>query len=158
MPHEDESEVLGGCYCGNVRFQVARTAAPLLAGYCHCLACRQAHAAPIYAVAWLAATDFGITKGQDSLKWYTRSQPPQVNLKRYFCLNCGTRVYNSYEGPFGNQCVSAAGIFPSLFDDQSVAKSEKWSPRIHMYCEESLIDLPQFTDGLPKLPKGAAAT
>ncbi len=158
MSKEYESEVRGRCYCGNVRFHIPGTAAPLLAGYCHCLACRQAHAAPIYAVAWLAESDFGITQGQESLKWYTRSQPPQVHLKRYFCLNCGTRVYNHYVGPFGGHQVSAAGVFPSLFDDQSVARSERWSPRIHMYCEESLIDLTQFADGLPKLPKGAAAT
>ncbi len=158
MSQVKESEVLGGCYCGNVRFQISRTASPLLSGYCHCLACRQAHAALIYAVAWLSDSDFSITKGEESLKWYTRSQPPKVNLKRYFCLNCGTKVYNRYEGPFGTQNVSATGIFPSLFDDQSVAKSDKWLPRIHMHCEESLIDTAQFSDGLPKLPKGAAAT
>jgi len=29
-------------------------------------------------------------------------------------------------------------------------------PRIHMHCEESIIDLSQINDGLPKLPKGAA--
>ena len=60
MPHDDERDVHGGCYCGNVRFRSPGTTAALLAGYCHCLACRQAHAAPIYAVAWLPTSDLSI--------------------------------------------------------------------------------------------------
>lgn len=158
MPQQNDNEVHGGCYCGNVRFLIPGTAQPLLSGYCHCVACRQAHAAPMYAVAWLSTSDFSVTKGEESLKWYTRSQMPETRLQRYFCLNCGTKVFNAYDGPFGDQRVTATGIFPSLFDDQSLVQGDKWAPRIHMHCEESVIDLSLLNDGLPKLPKGAAAT
>jgi hypothetical protein len=80
------------------------------------------------------------------------------HLRRNFCVNCGTKVFNSFEGPFNGQQISAAGIFPSLFDDQLLARSERWAPRMHMHCEESLMDLSRLNDGLPKLPKGADAS
>ena len=158
MPIERETEVLGGCYCGAVRFRVPGDVRPLLSGYCHCVGCRQAHAAPIYEVAWILKSDFGVTQGHDGLKWYTRSELTRKHLRRYFCENCGTKVFNSYEGPFNGQDVSVTGIFSSLFDNQLLARSERWAPQIHMHCEESLMDLSQLNDGLPKLPKGANAT
>ena len=61
----DDNEVLGGCYCGKVRFQVAGDVRPLLSGYCHCVGCRQAHAAPIYEVAWILSSDFKIIEGSE---------------------------------------------------------------------------------------------
>ena len=158
MPIDDDSDVQGGCYCGEVRFLIPQTAIPLLSGYCHCLACRQAHAAPMYAVAWLLPAEFGITKGEEMLKWYTRSESARDHLRRHFCRNCGTKVYNSYNGPFGEQHICATGVFPTLFDNQTVVSSKRWAPTVHMYCEEAIIDLSQFNDGLPKLPRGAAAT
>ena len=158
MSIEDEKEVLGGCYCGEVRFLVPGDVRPLLSGYCHCVGCRQAHAAPIYEVAWILTSDFAITQGHERLKWYTRSEITREYLRRYFCVNCGTKVFNSFEGPFNGQHVSVTGIFSSLFDNQLLARSERWAPRMHMHSEESIIDLSQLNDGLPKLPKGAAAT
>lgn len=155
MPIEEQPEVHGGCYCGEVRFSIVRNATPLLSGYCHCLACRQAHAAPMYAVAWLPHSEFRITQGQERLKWYTRSESAREHLRRYFCSNCGTKVFNSYNGPFGEHQISVTGAFPSLFDDQSVPKSNKWAPTVHMHCEEAIINLSQLNDGLPKLPKAA---
>lgn len=158
MSPEDDKDGLGGCYCGEVRFLVPRGVRPLLSGYCHCVGCRQAHAAPIYGVAWVLAPEFSITQGREGLKWYTRSDITRAHLRRYFCTNCGTKVFNAYEGPFGGQHVSVAGIFPSLFDDQVLARSERWAPQVHMHCEESLVDLSIFNDGLPKLPRGADAS
>lgn len=158
MSGNDVSDVLGGCYCGEVRFRVPGNVRPLVAGYCHCIGCRQAHAAPIYEVAWINAADFSVTQGQEKLNWYTRSEVTREHLKRYFCTNCGTKVFNSYDGPFNGQSIAAAGVFPTLFDDQQLARSEQWSPQVHMHCEESLIDVSEFNDGLPKLPKGADAT
>ncbi len=158
MTIETDKAVLGGCYCGEVRFLIPGDVHPLLSGYCHCVGCRQAHAAPIYEVAWIATSDFTITQGRERLKWYTRSEITREYLHRYFCENCGTRIFNSYDGPFNGQSISATGVFSSLFDDQSLARSERWAPQVHMHCEESLLDLAQLNDGLPKLPKGADAT
>ena len=143
---------------GTVRFLIPKAIRPLLSGYCHCVDCRQAHSAPIYEVAWIPASGFSITKGREWLKWYTRSEVAREHLRRYFCVNCGTKVFNSYEGPFDGQAVSATGIFPSLFDDQRLARNERWAAQVHMYSEESLIDLSLFNDGLAKLPKAGDAT
>lgn len=157
MTRSNDGEVCGGCYCGQVRFQIPAASRPLLSGYCHCLGCRQAHAAPLYEVAWMPSSDFAITQGREWLRWYTRSEITRQHLKRYFCVNCGTKVFNTFDGPFGDGEVSVAGVFPSLFDDQRLARSEAWAPRMHMHCEDSLLDVSQFHDGLPKLPKGADA-
>jgi hypothetical protein len=154
MATDHSQDVLGGCYCGEVRFRIPGQAQPLQTGYCHCVACRQAHAAPVYAVAWLPDTDFEITQGQEFLKWYTRSDTLRAYLRRHFCTNCGSKVFNSYNGPFGDQQISALGAFPTLFDDQVLARSEPWAPSMHMHCAESLMDVSLINDGLPKLPKG----
>lgn len=158
MSTADDKSVTGSCYCGDVRFAVAPATEPLLSGYCHCVSCRQAHAAPVYAVAWIPASQFSVTRGRAQLKWYTRSEITRKHLKRYFCANCGTKVFNSFEGPFAGQTVSVTGVFPTLFDDQALARSERWAPAMHMHCEESLLDLSTVNDSLPKLPKGADAT
>lgn len=155
MSIEHEQELRGGCYCGEVRFLVPGGVSPLLAGYCHCASCRHAHAAPLYQVAWIPTEDFTITEGHALLKWYTRSTVTREHLRRYFCVNCGTKVFNAYEGPFGGQAIKTTGLFPSLFDDQTLARSEHWAPRLHMHCEDSLMDVALFNDGLPKLAKGA---
>jgi hypothetical protein len=42
-----------------------------------------------------------------------------------------------------------------LFDEPSVARAERWAPRVHMHCADSRIDLARFDDGLPQLPRGA---
>ncbi|MGE0483238.1 MAG: GFA family protein [Gammaproteobacteria bacterium] len=157
MSTQNEEDASGGCYCGEVRFLVAADTHPLVSGYCHCESCRRAHAAPLYQVAWIPASAFRVTRGDRWLKWYTHSEITREHLHRHFCANCGTRVFNTFDGPFNGQQLSASGIFPTLFDDQALARSERWAPRVHMHCEDSLIDLSRFDDGLPKLPRGADA-
>ena len=157
MPKDSAKDVVGGCYCGEVRFLVTGLTDPLVSGYCHCQSCRQAHAAPIYEVAWITAADFSVTQGEDRLRWYTRSEDAREHLRRYFCTNCGTRVFNTFNGPFNGQDVTVTGIFPTLFDDQIQARSARWAPRIHTHCEESLINVAHFDDGLSKLPTASDA-
>ena len=83
---------------------------PVFSGYCHCLSCRKAHAAPLYQTAVTKATTFKLLKvtiaqsstclvhsfkacaqGQDCLK----SNPKETNfgsIDRRFCKECG-RAY-----------------------------------------------------------------
>lgn len=155
MPNATPPEVKGGCYCKGVRFLIPSGVRPIFAGYCHCLDCRQAHAAPIYQYVYVYESEFSITEGSDLLKWYTRSEAARDHFKRYFCVNCGTKVFNSFNGEFGGGQLSAICTFPSLFDDQLIAKSETWTARIHEFCSDSILDLSQLNDGLTRFPRAA---
>jgi hypothetical protein len=150
MPSGDEQDIHGGCYCGGVRFRIAGGTKPHWAGYCHCRDCRQAHAAPIYQYVYVKEPFFEITQGEGLLKWFTRVESRRDVFRRHFCDRCGSKVYNSLIVEEGGNSVSLRGTFPSLFDDQSVAKSEVWSPREHVYCAESIMDVSVIEDGIPR--------
>ena len=152
MTEEFGQDVLGGCYCGEVRFRIVAGAQPKWAGYCHCQDCRHAHAAPLYQAAYVDARAFQITQGEHRLSWYTRSQAQagELNFKRYFCQRCGTRVYNTTRTEHDGATVDECGTFPSLFDDQLVATNATWSPRDHVQCAESIMKLSALKDDLPK--------
>ena len=147
MDGTEEQEIHGGCYCGGVRFEIAADAQPSVAGYCHCRDCRQAHAAPLYQYVYVEASAFRIVEGADLLKWHTRNAAVRDRLQRYFCGQCGSRVYNAYRTEGGRDL---RGTFPSLFDDQELATNATWSPREHVFCAESIMDVSAIKDGLPK--------
>ena len=144
--------VLGGCYCGGVRFSIPARTLPVWAGYCHCTDCRLAHAATVYQAVYVDEQDFRLDRGSELLRWYTRSESSREHYRRHFCARCGTKVYsNLRRGPDGEE-VKLIGTFPSLFDDQDVAASDTWSAKLHIFCAESLMDLSQLHDDLPRHP------
>ena len=145
---QSDGEVTGRCYCGSVAFGIGAGTVPVLAGYCHCRDCRQAHAAPLYQYAYIARDAFSIDRGEHLLKWYTRSETESPRFRRYFCSQCGSKVYNTLLYTRDGQ--ELRGVFPTLFDDQSIATNETWSPRKHVWCAQSLMDLARFQDDLPR--------
>ena len=153
MKNEDVQDIYGRCYCGAIRFQIAAETKPLWAGYCHCIDCRQANAAPIYQYVYMEKQYFKIIEGATLLRWYTRADPNKNSLKRYFCDRCGSRIYNSLVTEKDNSELELCGTFPSLFDDQEIATNETWSPRMHVFCAESMMDLTLIHDDLPRFQK-----
>jgi len=145
-----QGDISGRCYCGTVRFAITAGTTPHWAGYCHCRDCRQSHAAPIYQYIYVKKQFFHITAGAELLSWYTRANPNTNNLKRFFCRRCGSRVYNSMTTKKDHSELELCGTFPSLLDDQAIATSEMWSPRMHVFCEQRFMDLSLLNDGLPR--------
>lgn len=150
MATEKDQDIHGRCYCGDVRFSIAAGTQPFAAGYCHCKDCRQAHAAPLYQYVYVREPAFQITDGEELLKWYTRSEPASHRLKRFFCTRCGSKVYNVLLVEDDGKELDLRGTFPSLFDDQEIATSSTWSPRKHLQCAESIMDISLLQDDLPK--------
>jgi hypothetical protein len=150
MNRSKDQDIHGGCYCGGVRFSIAAGVRPHFAGYCHCRDCRQSHSAPLYQYAYVKASEFRISEGEDLLKWHTRSEAVRNCFKRYFCGRCGSRVYNAYRVEQDGTTLELRGAFPSLFDDQELATNATWSPREHLFCAESIMDASLIQDGLPK--------
>ena len=150
MATENNQDIHGRCYCGGVRFSIAAGTQPYMAGYCHCKDCRQAHAAPLYHYVYVEEPTFQIIEGEDLLRWYTRTESVRDRTKRFFCGRCGSRVYNTGRTKQDGKEVETRGTFPSLFDDQEVAASSTWSPREHLQCAESIMDVSLLQDDLPK--------
>ena len=150
MGSENNQDIYGRCYCGSVRFKIAAGTKPHWAGYCHCKDCRQANAAPIYQYIYVKKQYFQIIEGLDLLKWYTRADPNINNLKRFFCKRCGSKVYNSMIAKKDDSELELWGTFPSLFEDQAIATSDTWSPRMHVHCDQSFLDLSLLHDNLPR--------
>lgn len=148
MSSKKSLDISGRCYCGSVRFAIAAGTRPIWAGYCHCRDCRQAHAAPVYQYVYVDKQYFEIIKGSELLQWYTRSESARDRFKRFFCERCGSKVYNYIAT--GEDKPDLCGTFPSLFDDQRTATNSTWSPRKHVHCSESIMDLSLLQDGLPR--------
>ena len=153
MPkHEliSDSEVFGKCYCEAVTFRIESDTPILLNGYCQCSDCRRAHAANLYQYAYILEKQFSIESGEKSLKWHVKDPSLGEFFRRYFCSECGTRTHNFCVVEFGGVAERLIGVFPSLFEDQDIAKGPAWAPKEHINSGESILDLACLHDGLPR--------
>lgn len=74
----------GSCLCGAVEYEITGSLGPVV--YCHCSRCRKANGSAFAAVSPVAAADFRIVKGQESL----RSYRTDAGVHRVFCGTCGS--------------------------------------------------------------------
>ncbi|MGZ8337019.1 MAG: GFA family protein, partial [Allosphingosinicella sp.] len=79
-----ESEAVGGCACGVVRY--ALKSAPYDAGWCHCRTCQLVSGAPAMVFASVKAGDLVFVAGADKVKSFASSRFG----RRLFCGECGT--------------------------------------------------------------------
>lgn len=86
------TSVLGGCFCGRVRYRVD---APLRRGRsCHCSRCRKAFSGAASAYAEVEADAFSWTSGSENLSAYDSA--PGWGLA--FCRTCGTTLVGTHRG------------------------------------------------------------
>jgi hypothetical protein len=122
--------LLGGCYCGAVRFEIA---AVFDARYCHCSECRRSSGAPVTATAVVRREDFRVTAGAVA----TALRP---NGTDHLCAACRQSVYYEFETPVGTMESVSIG----LLDD-----AEACPPRFHQFYDRRLRWL-HVHDTLPK--------
>ncbi len=81
---EPSLPVLGGCFCGKIRYEINRAVRKVV--NCHCTMCRRTSGAPF--VSWLVVPKTGFR--------YTASKPQHLKSStrgdRYFCKDCGTPI------------------------------------------------------------------
>ena len=79
--------VTGGCYCGEIRFEV--TGPQEAAFQCHCRECQYITGGNANIVVVFAETDFRYTKGVTTT--FARSDL-ETPVTRHFCSSCGTAI------------------------------------------------------------------
>ena len=63
-----------------------------------------------------------------------------------FCQKCSTHIINEIkqgEGHFRN-------TFMATYDTHPSELAPSWQPTIHIHCQDAIIDVMQWNDGLPK--------
>lgn len=127
----------GGCLCGAVRYTC--TAAPMIAGLCHCRDC-QRHTGTGHA-AHLAVPKAALTV-EGELSFYPRPADSGNIVKRGFCPTCGSGVMSENDG-FPDMLFLRAGSLdePGAFQPSLVV----YASRAHAWD--------QVDPALPKIPE-----
>jgi hypothetical protein len=76
----------GSCLCGAVKYEVRGEFQTAV--YCHCARCRKASGSAFAANAVIAAEDFVVVQGEDSLKTFSTA----AGVHRLFCGKCGSPI------------------------------------------------------------------
>ena len=118
----------GGCYCGNIRFEVKGDIRPVV--YCHCGQCRKISG---HFMAASAAKTSNLNIFGD-VKWFRSSQ----TARRGFCPDCGTHLFWRMDGE-ENTSIDAGA-----FNDDIKLVAQK-----HIYVERK-ADYYEINDGLPQ--------
>ena len=130
------SDLQGGCFCGHVRYAVARTGV-FDAGYCHCSTCRRLTGSPVLAWVNIEPGAFRVISGQPAAY---QSSPAG---ERVFCGRCGSQLFYRPIDPAGYISLNTGTLDNPL--DPAVA------PRVHLFSGEQLPWL-ALTDELPRYP------
>lgn len=80
---------VGGCLCGNVRYECGGE--PIFALQCHCRDCQRQSGAPHVAAVRMPAGEFKIIRGTP--KQYVANADSGNEIARAFCGECGTPLY-----------------------------------------------------------------
>ncbi|EKM81603.1 hypothetical protein AGABI1DRAFT_69916 [Agaricus bisporus var. burnettii JB137-S8] len=133
----------GGCYCGDVSWEVAGR--PILSAYCHCTLCQRLTGCPFIHTIHFPATSF---------KWTQENAPEElldsyaVDVKpwkeRWRCKNCGACIASFHEKK------GRWSLWGSHFERDEAGKIKEWEdlkPAYHMFYATRAFEV---KDDLPK--------
>jgi len=109
--------IIGGCLCGNVRYEI--TADPMMAAHCYCSDCRKTTGSAMASVLLVPKDAFRLSKGE--LKYFAVKGDSGNEISRGFCANCGSGIVSKLAMPM--VAVKAGSL-----DDQS-----KFKPMMNIY-------------------------
>jgi hypothetical protein len=136
----EEKTYEGSCFCGAV--EIAVTGKPEAMGFCHCESCRSWAAAPVNAFTLWKPSSISVTKGQESLGVYHKTE----RSHRQFCKHCGGHIMTAH--PHWDLIDVYAAIIPGL----------AFEPAVHVNYADRVLPM---RDGLPKfhdIPKEMGGT
>ena len=145
----------GSCYCGSVTYSI-NPKTKSISLYCHCESCRRSHSCALYQVSYIPKNNVTILSGEDNVKLAIK-KPMNLaegtnTVKRFFCEMCGSRLWNQLELPqqaaekYGVEEGTFYGIFPGALN----SIPDEFTPTMHVWCSESILDLSSLSDSLPK--------
>jgi hypothetical protein len=117
----------GGCLCGGVRFML--TAAPIVAGYCHCTRCQGRTGGGSSLQARIDGSALEFQGGEQLLTWWRH---PDGGFEKGFCSVCGAHLCSRNPDDHAQGAIRLAafdgdpGIRPSF--RQFVADVAPWEP------------------------------
>jgi hypothetical protein len=120
----------GQCFCGAVEVKV--TGQPEAMGYCHCESCRSWSASPVNAFTLWKPDAVEVTKGEDQIGTYHKTDMSH----RQFCRACGGHLMTRHP-PLDMVDVFSATL-PGL----------AFAPQVHVNYGEKVLSM---HDGLPKM-------
>lgn len=130
----------GGCLCGNIRFTVSHE--PMMPGHCQCTKCRKLSGSGHASM--FAVPKSAIDINKDKLKFFDFVADSGNTVKRGFCPECGSPVYNENVG-----IPDMGFLHASSLDDPEIFK-----PGMVIYTSEALswdyVD--SSLPGVPKMP------
>lgn len=130
----------GSCFCGAVEVEV--TGDPLFMGYCHCNSCRHWSAAPVTVYTLWPPDAVNITKGEDNLITYNKTEASY----RKSCKNCGGHIFTDHK------TMELFDVYPAIIPGL------EFKPDMHVHYGETVLPI---KDGLPKfndLPEEAGGS
>lgn len=128
------------CLCGQVQLRI--DGAPVAKANCHCQACRDFYATPVFAATAWEPAHVGVERGAEHLATYHHRTR---QLERQFCRQCGETL-------FGTNRLGMSVIPNSLFARASGgALPEALQPAMHLFYRHRVVEvddqLPKFLDG-----------
>ena len=83
----------GSCHCGRVRYRAVAPFGEMT--NCHCTDCRKSHGAAFATHIEVPRERFSYVQGEGEL----HSFQAETGLRRYFCRNCGSIIWNGSGNP-----------------------------------------------------------
>ena len=123
----------GGCLCGAVRYSCS--AAPMMAGHCHCEDCRRSSGTGH--CSHLGVPDEAVAMTGQATR-YDRPADSGNVISRHFCPTCGAPAFSRNSGMPGLIFLRASSL-----DDLEVFK-----PQMHVYSSRA-ANWDKPTEGLP---------
>ncbi len=121
------TSLTGRCLCGGVRFEL--TAAPIVAGYCHCTRCQRRTGTGSSVQARVDGDALTLRDGEELLTWWRH---PDGGFEKGFCATCGGHVFSRNPDDHAQLTIRMSafdadpGIRPSY--RMFVAYAAPWEP------------------------------
>jgi len=121
------TSLTGRCLCGGVRFEL--TAAPIVAGYCHCTRCQRRTGTGSSVQARVDGDALTLRDGEELLTWWRH---PDGGFEKGFCATCGGHMFSRNPDDHAQLTIRMSafdadpGIRPSY--RMFVAYAAPWEP------------------------------
>ena len=125
-----ETTYRGACFCGAI--EVEATGQPNAMGYCHCRSCRSWSGGPVNAFTLWAPEAVKVTKGQQHLATYHKTDLSH----RQDCRVCGGHLMTVHPP------LKMVDVYSATLPDLAFV------PQLHVNYAETVLPM---RDGLPKL-------
>ncbi|KAI8935434.1 hypothetical protein NX059_008011 [Plenodomus lindquistii] len=116
--------VVGGCFCGNVRYEVTGDSEASI--LCHCLDCRKISGSTYSTNSLFSADGFKVTKG--AAKQHTVKADGGNEITSNFCGDCGSTMWREGATFPGKRIVKTGTLDDTSIIDKMKVDAELYAP------------------------------